>query len=175
MILPDRTPRPDLGYFEGRLRNTLREDTGSIKVDYNASSKDTFSFRYNIADSFTSTQYAIALDQISPSTSRNHLLKGTWNHTFRPNLLNEFGVAFNRPQTDSLGGGGNFPVFQCVFCSSSNTFGATPDRICSPIAGRSIRCNSWITSVGSRVGMRSAPAQTFARPLPTMRPIRRRS
>jgi outer membrane receptor protein involved in Fe transport len=126
VILPDGTPRPDLGYFEGRLRNTLREDTGSIKVDYNASSKDTFSFRYNIADSFTSTQYAIALDQISPSTSRNHLLKGTWNHTFRPNLLNEFGVAFNRPQTDSLGGGGNFPVFQCVFCSSSNTFGATP-------------------------------------------------
>jgi outer membrane receptor protein involved in Fe transport len=119
-------PRPDLGYFEGRLRNTIREDTGSIKVDYNASSKDTFSFRYNIADSFTSTQYGIALDQVSPSTSRNHLFKATWNHTFRSNLLNEFGVAFNRPQTDSLGGGGNFPVFQCVFCDNTNVFGATP-------------------------------------------------
>jgi outer membrane receptor protein involved in Fe transport len=126
VVLPDGTPRPDLGFFEGRLRNTIREDTGSIKVDYNASPKDTFSFRYNIADSFTSTQYGIALDQISPSTSRNHLLKGTWTHTFRPNLLNEFGVAFNRPQTDSLGGGGNFPIFQCVFCDTSNIFGATP-------------------------------------------------
>lgn len=126
VVFPDGTIRTDLGYFEGRLRNTIREDTGSIKVDYNASPKDTFSFRYNIADSFTSTQYGIALDQISPSTSRNHLLKGTWTHTFRPNLLNEFGVAFNRPQTDSLGGGGNFPIFQCVFCDNTNIFGAAP-------------------------------------------------
>ncbi|HKB99096.1 MAG TPA: TonB-dependent receptor [Terriglobales bacterium] len=132
VLLPNPTPggppipRPDLGYFEGRLRNTIREDTGSIKVDYNASSKDTFSFRYNIADSFTSTQYGIALGQVSPSTSRNHLFKATWNHTFRSNLLNEFGIAFNRPQADSLGGGGAFPVFQCVFCDQTNVFGATP-------------------------------------------------
>jgi outer membrane receptor protein involved in Fe transport len=118
--------RNDLAIFEGKLRNTLREDTGSVKIDYNASSHDTFSFRYNIADSFTSTQYGIALDQTSPSTSRNHLLKGTWNHTFSANLLNEFGVAFNRPQTDSLGGGGDFPIFQCFFCDATNTFGAAP-------------------------------------------------
>ncbi len=121
--------RDDLGYFVGALRNTLREDTGSVKVDYHAGSKDSFSFRYNIADSFTSTQYGIADGQVSPSTSRNHLLKGTWNHTFRPTMLNEFGVAFNRPQTDSLGGGGNFPIFQCSSfwgCSPANTFGAAP-------------------------------------------------
>lgn len=118
--------RTDLGFFQGTLRNTIREDTGSIKVDYNASNRDTFSLRYNISDSFTSTQYGIAIDQVSPSTSRNHLAKGTWNHTFRPNLLNEFGVAYNRPQTDSLGGGGNFPIFQCFFCDATNTFGAAP-------------------------------------------------
>ncbi len=118
--------RNDLGFFEGKLRNTLREDTGSVKVDYNASSSDTFAFRYNISDSFTSTQYGIATGQVSPSTSRNHLLKGTWNHTFSSTLLNEFGIAFNRPQTDSLGGGGAFPIFQCFFCDSTNTFGAAP-------------------------------------------------
>jgi len=126
VIFPDGTPRPDLGYFFGKLRNTIREDTGSIKVDYNASGKDSFAFRYNIADSFTSTQYGIAADQISPSTSRNHLFKASWNHTFRSNLLNEFGVAFNRPQTDSLGGGGAFPIFQCFFCTSKSSFGAAP-------------------------------------------------
>jgi hypothetical protein len=121
--------RNDLGYFDGNLRNTLREDTGSVKIDYNASQRDTFAFRYNIADSFTSTQYGIAVGQVSPSTSRNHLFKATWNHTFAPSLLNEFGVAFNRPQTDSLGGGGNFPIFQCSTffgCGPSNDFGATP-------------------------------------------------
>lgn len=121
--------RNDLGYFDGNLRNTLREDTGSVKIDYNASAKDTFAFRYNIADSFTSTQYGIAVGQVSPSTSRNHLFKATWDHTLTSSLLNEFGVAFNRPQTDSFGGGGNFPIFQCATllgCGPATEFGATP-------------------------------------------------
>jgi outer membrane receptor protein involved in Fe transport len=118
--------RNDLAYFFGKLRHQLREDTGSIKVDYNAGTRDTFSIRYNIADSFTSTQYGIAAQQTSPSTSRNHLVKGTWNHTFSANVLNEFGVAFNRPRTDSLGGGGDFPIFQCFFCDATNQFGAAP-------------------------------------------------
>jgi len=121
--------RNDLGYFNGNLRNTLREDTGSVKIDYNATSKDTFSFRFNVADSFTSTQYGIATGQISPSTSRNFLVKGTWNHTLSGNLLNEFGIAFNRPQTDSLGGGSGFPFFQCSAfwgCGPATDFGATP-------------------------------------------------
>lgn len=129
VVFSDGTVRTDLGYFEGNLRNTLQEDTGSVKVDYNASNRDTFSFRYNIADSYTSTQYGIAADQVSPSTSVNHLLKGTWNHTFTPSVLNEFGVAFNRPQTDSLGGGGNFPIIQCSAfwgCNTSNTFVTAP-------------------------------------------------
>jgi hypothetical protein len=121
--------RNDLGYFNGNLRNTLREDTGSVKIDYNATSKDTFSFRFNVSDSFTSTQYGIATGQISPSTSRNFLVKDTWNHTLSSTLLNEFGIAFNRPQTDSLGGGDGFPTFQCSTfwgCGPSNTFGTAP-------------------------------------------------
>ena len=121
--------RNDLGYFNGNLRNTLREDTGSVKIDYNATPKDTFAFRFNVNDSFTSTQYGIATGQVSPSTSRNFLLKGTWNHTLSSASLNEFGIAFNRPQTDSLGGGDGFPTFQCSTffgCGPSNEFGATP-------------------------------------------------
>ncbi len=120
---------PDLGYFSGKLENRLREDTGSIKVDFNPSNSDSFALRYNIADSFTSTQYGVAAGQVSPSTSRNHLAKISWTHTFRPNFLNEFGVALNRPQTDSLGGGGDFPIFQCSAffgCTFATNFGATP-------------------------------------------------
>jgi outer membrane receptor protein involved in Fe transport len=135
VTFPNPTPggppivRNDLGYFEGNLRNTLREDTGSIKVDYHVGAKDSLAFRYNINDSFTSTQYGVAADQISPSPSRDHLFKATWNHTFRATVLNEFGIAFNRPQTNSLGGGGNFPIFQCSAfwgCDSSNTFATAP-------------------------------------------------
>jgi hypothetical protein len=123
--------RNDLGYYDSNLRNELREDTGSIKLDYNASQSDTFSLRYDIADSDTSTEYGVATGQVSPSTSRNHLAKVTWNHTFASNWLNEFGVALNRPQTDSLGGGGNFPIFQCPYffgfgCTANNSTGVTP-------------------------------------------------
>ena len=125
----DGTVRNDLGYYEGNYHNTLDEDTASLKVDYDASEKDTFAFRYNVNNSYTSTQYGIAADQVSPSSGTNHLLKGTWNHTLRSNLLNSFGIAFNRPQTDSLGGGGNFPIFSCSTfwgCTNANTFGDAP-------------------------------------------------
>jgi len=130
VVFPDGTVRNDLGYFEGNFRETIREDTGSVKVDYNYSAKNTFAFRYNIADSFTNTQYGVAIGQISPSPGRNQLLKGTWNHIFSPTVLNEFGVAYNRPSTDSLGGGGNLPIFSCDYvffgCSTKTDFGATP-------------------------------------------------
>jgi hypothetical protein len=132
VVFPGGVVRPDLGYFEGNLRNTIREDTGSAKVDYNFSSRDTFSFRYNIADSFTSTQYGVAQNQVSPSPGRNHLLKGTWNHIFTASVLNEFGIAYNRPWTDSLGGGDDLPIFQCSAfwgCGPSNDFGAAPGPV----------------------------------------------
>jgi len=125
----DTVTRDDLGWFYGRLRNQLREDTGSAKIDWNISAKDSLAFRYNISDSYTSTQYGIAVGQISPSYSRNHLFKTTWNHTFSPTVLNEAGFAFNRPQTDSLGGGGDFPAFQCSAffgCGIDNNLGTTP-------------------------------------------------
>jgi hypothetical protein len=121
--------RPDLAYYDGKLHNTLREDTGSVKVDWNANDKNSFALRYNIADSFTSTQYGVSEGQVSPSNSRNHLLKLTWNSTLHKDLVNEFGVALNRPQTDSLGGGGDFPIFQCSTfwgCNVNNEFLTTP-------------------------------------------------
>jgi Carboxypeptidase regulatory-like domain/TonB dependent receptor len=129
VIFPGGVVNPYLGYYEGNLVNTLSEDTGSVKVDYHVGPRDSLAFRFNIDDSNTSTQYGVAADQVSPSPGRNYLFKGTWDHTFRSNLLNEFGVAFNRPYTASLGGGGPFPIFQCSSfwgCGNANTFGAAP-------------------------------------------------
>jgi|HubBroStandDraft_1064217.scaffolds.fasta_scaffold00051_54 hypothetical protein len=134
-IFPNPVPggppivRNDLGLFDGSTFETDREDTGSLKIDYHITQKDSLALRYNIDSSFTNTQYGIAADQVSPSPGLNHLLKATWDHTFRPNLLNEFGIAYNRPKTDSLGGGGPFPTFQCSSfwgCGNANTFGDAP-------------------------------------------------
>lgn len=117
------TPRD---YYFGTLENKLREDTGSVKLDWVASASDTLSVRYNINDNFTHTQYGVAEGQISPSRGRNQLAKLTWTRTLTPTLLNEAGFAFNRPRTDSLGGGGDFPIFQCFFCDETNNFGVAP-------------------------------------------------
>jgi hypothetical protein len=133
----DGTVRNDLGYLDGSLRNTLREDTGSVKVDWVASARDTVSFRYNINDSDTQTQYGLMMGQTSPSTSRNHLFKTSWTRALSATIINEASVALNRPQTDSLGGGGNFPIFQysafwgCYGnpdprCNNEKSFGAAP-------------------------------------------------
>ncbi|MGC2357077.1 MAG: carboxypeptidase regulatory-like domain-containing protein [Candidatus Acidiferrum sp.] len=121
--------RNDLGLYDGSEFETDREDTGSLKIDYRITQKDSLALRYNIDSSFTNTQYGVAADQVSPSPGLNHLLKATWDHTLRASLLNEFGVAYNRPKTDSLGGGGPFPFFQCSAfwgCGNSNTFGDAP-------------------------------------------------
>jgi len=129
VIFPGGIPNPYLGIYEGSFVDTLREDTGSVKVDYRIGVKDSLAFRFNVDDSDTSTQYGVAADQVSPSPGRNYLFKGTWNHTFSPTVLNEFGIAFNRPYTESLGGGGNFPIFQCSTfwgCTPAKTFETAP-------------------------------------------------
>ncbi len=117
-------------YYFGVLNDHVREDTGSVKIDWIAGAKDNFTFRYNIADSYTENQYGVATGQISPNNSRNHLFKASWTHTFSPTILNEAAFAFNRPQTDSLGGGGDFNVvFQCpaiLGCTEDNDPGVTP-------------------------------------------------
>jgi len=117
----------NLDCFIGPEQNRLREDTGSLKIDWNAAPKDTFSFRYNFNDNHTNTQYGLAIGQEAPSYGRSQFLKGTWNHIFSPNVLNEFGVAYNRPHTNAPAGGGAIQdIFQCVFCDATNQIGLTP-------------------------------------------------
>jgi hypothetical protein len=53
-VLDPKTGLPTLrDYFFGVLQDHVREDTGSIKIDWVAGHRDTFAFRYNIAESFT--------------------------------------------------------------------------------------------------------------------------
>ena len=86
----------NLVYDPAVLPDTLREDTGSIKIDYNISSNDRLAFRYNINDSITNQTYGLNQGQIAPQALRTQLGKIEWDHTFSPTLLNQFSVAFNR-------------------------------------------------------------------------------
>jgi hypothetical protein len=91
----------DMIYDPAVLPNILREDTGSVRVDYNVSEKDRVFFRYNINDSLTDYTYGMNVGQVSPQKLRTQLAKIDETHTFTPTLLNEFSVAINRFYSDT--------------------------------------------------------------------------
>ena len=110
--------------YSANLVNTLREDTGSFRIDWNTSDRNKFYLRYNIGDSDTNTTYGPAIGQTAPTPARTQFLKLSNTHTFSPTLLNEAGFGINSNHVSSYGGGGPFPViaFSCFFCN----FGAAP-------------------------------------------------
>jgi hypothetical protein len=118
----DTTGNFDL--YSANLVDTLREDTGSVRIDWNHGDKDKFYLRYNIGDSYTSTTYGPAIGQVAPTPARTQFLKISNTHFFSPTLMNEAGFGINSDDVESYGGGGAFPViaFSCFFCN----FGAAP-------------------------------------------------
>jgi hypothetical protein len=92
---PDNGPY-DLVYTPTNLKNTVREDTGSVRLDYHIGDNDTLMFRYNINDSMTTYEYGTAAGQVSPQALRTQLAKIDETHIFSPTLLNEFSLAINR-------------------------------------------------------------------------------
>jgi hypothetical protein len=92
---------PELVYAPVSLPTTLREDTGSFRLDYNISEADRVFFRYNISDSLTNYTYGSNLDQLSPQKLRNQLGKFDYTRTFSPTLLNQFSVSVTRFYSDT--------------------------------------------------------------------------
>lgn len=92
-----------LVYSPATLPDTLREDTGSIKIDWNITNADRIFFRYNINDSLTNYTYGLNQGQVSPQNMRTQLLKVDETHTFSPTLLNQASLSLNRfySNTDS--------------------------------------------------------------------------
>lgn len=86
----------DLVYDPAALPTTLREDSGSIRVDLNASDKDLVFFRYNIDDGLTNQTIGLNQGQVTPLYLRSQLGRIDETHTFTPTLLNEFSVGLQR-------------------------------------------------------------------------------
>lgn len=111
----DNDPLDELGLFTTQRTRQLREDTGSVKFDYQASDNDQFSLRYNLNDSETITPYGIGTDQIAPGTLRVQLFKISNTHTFSGSSINEFAFGINRNVTNPSGGPSPFPLFNFIF------------------------------------------------------------
>jgi Carboxypeptidase regulatory-like domain/TonB dependent receptor-like, beta-barrel len=91
----------NLVYDPAVLPDLLREDTGSIRIDYDITDKDRLFGRYNINDSLTQQTIGLNQGQVSPQALRTQLGKIDETHTFSPTLLNQFSVAINRFYSDT--------------------------------------------------------------------------
>jgi hypothetical protein len=113
------TPDPDLGLFSIQKNGTLREDTGSFKLDWVQSTKSQFSARYNINDSKTVTPYGVGTDQDADGTLRVQLFKLSNNYTFGTNTVNEFAFGINNNKTNPGAGSSTLPLFSFLFVDSA--------------------------------------------------------
>jgi hypothetical protein len=113
----------DLVYSPAVLPDVLREDTGSVRLDYNISEKDRLMFRYNINDSLTTQTLGLNLGQVSPQALRTQLGKIEETHTFSPSLLNQFSVGYNRFYSDT---NSNTPQPLVGFSGFFTNLGALP-------------------------------------------------
>lgn len=113
----------DLVFDPAALPSILREDTGSVRVDYDLSSVDHIMFRYNINDSLTNYTFGLNQGQVSPQALRTQLGKVDWTHIFSPSLLNEFSVAYNRFYSDT---NSNTPTPLAGFSGFFTNLGALP-------------------------------------------------
>ncbi|HEX4156493.1 MAG TPA: carboxypeptidase regulatory-like domain-containing protein [Acidobacteriaceae bacterium] len=88
-------------YAPTALPQILREDTGSVRLDYNLTQNDRVMLRYNINDSLTQDTYGPNVGQTAPQALRTQLGKLDETHTFSPTLLNQFSLAVNRFYSDT--------------------------------------------------------------------------
>jgi hypothetical protein len=87
---------PGLGWFIRTTSNQLTENTGMVKIDYQATSKDHITGRYNANKSYTLTYFGIADGQARAIPALLQTFNVSETHTFSPSVLNEVGFAINR-------------------------------------------------------------------------------
>jgi len=109
------TADPNVGIISVQKDGKLREDTGSVKLDWLHTDRSQFSVRYNINDSDTTTPYGVGTDQSADATLRVQLFKVSHNYTFSGNTVNEFGFGINRNATDVGAGPSMLPRFDLSF------------------------------------------------------------
>jgi len=108
-------PDPWKGIYREQKDGKLREDTGSVKIDFLQSDKSSFSARYNINDSDTDTPYGVGTDQTAEGTLRVQLFKFSHNYVFSPTVVNEAGFGINHNKTHAGAGPSTLPIVSFLF------------------------------------------------------------
>ena len=116
-FIPQGSNVPDAnrGIYSAQRDGELREDTGSVKLDWLHTDASQFSFRYNINDSKTVVPYGVASDQIAPANLRVQLFKASHNYVFSGTSVNEFAFGINHNFTDVSAGPSTLPRIDLSF------------------------------------------------------------
>lgn len=113
--LPTNPFNADLGFFLGQRIGDLREDTGSVKIDWQQNDDSQFSVRYNINDSNTNVPYGVGSTQFADGKLRTQLFKLSHNYVLNGNTSNEFGFGINHNYTRVGAGDTTIPRFDLSF------------------------------------------------------------
>lgn len=105
----------NFGQYIGQRIAELREDTGSVKIDWLQNEKSQFSARYNINDSDTDVPYGVGTDQLANGKLRTQLFKLSHNYVFGGATINEFGFGINHNYTNVGAGTSTLPRFDLSF------------------------------------------------------------
>lgn len=105
----------NLGEYSAERIGDLTENTGSLKFDWLQSERSSFSVRYNINDSDTTTPYGVGTDQFADAKLRTQLFKVSHNFVFNGNSSNEFGFGINHNYTDVGAGSSTLPRYDFSF------------------------------------------------------------
>jgi hypothetical protein len=97
----------DLVFIPSNFATTVGENTGSVRMDYHASDRDSLMIRYNINNSLTSYAYGLNEGQTSPQALRTQLAKFEEIHTFSPTLINQFSLGVNRFHSNTASNSGS--------------------------------------------------------------------
>lgn len=107
---------PDVGTISLQRDGKLREDTGSVKIDWVHNDKSQFTVRYNINDSGTKVPFGVGTDQVTTDGAlRVQLFKASHNYTINSSTINEFAFGINRNYSKPDAGPSTLPRFDLSF------------------------------------------------------------
>ena len=93
---------PRFAQYTESVSNPLTENTGLIRVDWEASSLDHITARYNANQNVTDTYFGVAKGQVQHAPGMMQLGMVGYTRTITPKIVNEANVYYNRFHVDPL-------------------------------------------------------------------------
>lgn len=140
---PISTADPRFGLYTESISNPLTENTGLIRVDWEASSADHITARYNANQNLTDTYFGVATGQVQDAPGMMQLGMIGYTRILTPTLVNEANVYYNRFHVDPLASN-NPTVLSSPIVSFGEGSGVGPGLFNLHVANNSI---TWLDNL----------------------------